>query len=64
MRHVRPMPIHEVRAAADRAARPLARPEVPSALIRRMADRAEDRAAGRNEPPKPGPAIRGDKIPF
>ncbi|WP_165602054.1 hypothetical protein [Methylobacterium indicum] len=58
------MPTHEVRAAADRAARPLARPEVPSASIRRIADRAEDRAAGRNVPPKPGPAFREDKIPF
>lgn len=64
MRHVRSMPTHEVRAAADRAARPLARPETPSASIRRIADRAEDRAAGCTEPPRPGPAIREDKIPF
>jgi hypothetical protein len=47
MRHVRYMPAHEVRAAAERAERDARRLEIPAADVRRMADRAEDRAAER-----------------
>jgi hypothetical protein len=65
MRHVRHMPAHEVRAAAERAERGARRLEIPAADVRRMADRAEDRAAERAGTAKRLPLDpNDDRIPF